>query len=191
MMEGVNIDEILRENVRRNRSRVVDYDPIRGIGCLGVRREVDSPDSHLPELVPEAMLDDRCYIAASGDAVGWVKLRSIYDFEYWAAKCVKIKDKLTGRDVPFVLNRPQRRVLGVLEKQRLAGRPLRLIMLKARQWGGSTLCYLLIYLENAKNQPNSLLLKIFNTNMTVDYLCTLHYFPISSSLISPIRVVSI
>ena len=138
-MEGVNIDEILRENVRRNRSRVVDYDPIRGIGCLGVRREVDSPDSHLPELVPEAMLDDRCYIAASGDAVGWVKLRSLYDFEYWAAKCVKIKDKLTGRDVPFVLNRPQRRVLGVLEKQRLADRPLRLIMLKARQWGGSTL----------------------------------------------------
>ena len=139
MMGNVNIDEILRENVRRNRSRVVDYDPIRGVGCLGVRREVDSPDSHLPELVPEAMLDDRCYIAASGDAVGWVKLRSLYDFEYWAAKCVKIKDKLTGRDVPFVLNRPQRRVLGVLEEQRLAGRPLRLIMLKARQWGGSTL----------------------------------------------------
>lgn len=147
-MEGVNIDEILRENVRRNRSRVVDYDPIRGIGCLGVRREVDSPDSHLPELVPEAMLDDRCYIAASGDAVGWVKLRSIYDFEYWAAKCVKIKDKLTGRDVPFVLNRPQRRVLGVLEKQRLAGRPLRLIMLKARQWGGSAHYYLLIYFNS-------------------------------------------
>lgn len=139
MMGNVNIDEILRENVRRNHSRVVDYDPIRGVGCLGVRREVDSPDSHLPELVPEAMLDDRCYIAASGDAVGWVKLRSLYDFEYWAAKCVKIKDKLTGRDVPFVLNRPQRRVLGVLEEQRLAGRPLRLIMLKARQWGGSTL----------------------------------------------------
>ena len=50
MMGNVNIDEILRENVRRNRSRVVDYDPIRGVGCLGVRREVDSPDSHLPEL---------------------------------------------------------------------------------------------------------------------------------------------
>ena len=47
MMGNVNIDEILRENVRRNRSRVVDYDPIRGVGCLGVRREVDSPDSHL------------------------------------------------------------------------------------------------------------------------------------------------
>ena len=86
MMGNVNIDEILRENVRRNHSRVVDYDPIRGVDCLGVRREVDSPDSHLPELVPEAMLDDRCYIAASGDAVGWVKLRSLYDFEYWASR---------------------------------------------------------------------------------------------------------
>lgn len=66
-----------------------------------------------------------------------VRFRS--DFEYWAARCVRIKDKLTGRLVPFVLNRAQRRVLAMLEEQRTRSQPIRMIMLKARQWGGSTL----------------------------------------------------
>lgn len=61
------------------------------------------------------------------------------DFMYWAARAVKIRDKTTGRTVPFVLNRAQKRVLGELEKMRTAGQPIRIIMLKARQWGGSTL----------------------------------------------------
>ena len=65
--------------------------------------------------------------------------RMATDFEYWAARCVKIKDKLSGKLVPFRLNRPQRRVLSMLEEQRRGGRPIRMIMLKARQWGGSTL----------------------------------------------------
>lgn len=61
------------------------------------------------------------------------------DFERWARECVRITDKETGAPVPFVLNRPQRRVLAVMERQRRARRPIRIIMLKARQWGGSTL----------------------------------------------------
>lgn len=61
------------------------------------------------------------------------------DFERWCRDCVTITDKLTGAPVPFVLNAPQRRVAGVLERQRREGRPIRMIMLKARQWGGSTL----------------------------------------------------
>ncbi len=61
------------------------------------------------------------------------------DFQTWCETCCTIKDKLTGRDIPFKLNAPQRRVLAILEADRLAGRPIRLIMLKARQWGGSTL----------------------------------------------------
>lgn len=61
------------------------------------------------------------------------------DFEGWCRDCVIIEDKLTGAHVPFVLNGPQRRVAGILEKQRRAGQPIRLILLKARQWGGSTL----------------------------------------------------
>lgn len=61
------------------------------------------------------------------------------DFELWCRECVRITDKLTGLPVPFNLNAPQRRVLAIMEEQRKAGRPVRLIMLKARQWGGSTL----------------------------------------------------
>lgn len=61
------------------------------------------------------------------------------EFEAWCRDCVKIKDKRTGEDVPFVLNAPQRRLASLMESKRLAGEPIRIIMLKARQWGGSTL----------------------------------------------------
>lgn len=61
------------------------------------------------------------------------------DFEYWAARCVRIRHKTTGMIVPFVLNRAQRKVLAELERQRTAAKPVRLIVLKSRQWGCSTL----------------------------------------------------
>ena len=38
----------------------------------------------------------------------------------------------------FRLNRPQRKFVERLEKMRTGGKPVRLILLKARQWGGST-----------------------------------------------------
>lgn len=61
------------------------------------------------------------------------------DFALWCEECVKITDKETGRRIPFTLNSPQRRVAGELERQRKSGKPIRVILLKARQWGGSTL----------------------------------------------------
>lgn len=61
------------------------------------------------------------------------------DFEQWCRDCVFITDKESGEEIPFVLNAPQRRVLAELEAMRKGGKPIRLIMLKARQWGGSTL----------------------------------------------------
>lgn len=60
------------------------------------------------------------------------------DFEYWAARCCYIKRKGGGDDILFRLNRPQRKLVAELEKMRKADRPIRLILLKARQWGGST-----------------------------------------------------
>lgn len=69
----------------------------------------------------------------------WVKIRIQYDFEFWAYSFVRIKDKQGAEDIPFKLNRPQRRILGMLEEMRTAEKPIRLILLKARQWGGSTL----------------------------------------------------
>lgn len=65
-------------------------------------------------------------------------LRMLHDFPFWAVNCVSIKSKGGGADIPFRLNRPQRRLVEHLEAQRLAGEPIRTILLKARQWGGST-----------------------------------------------------
>ena len=61
------------------------------------------------------------------------------NFEFWARKCVTIRHKLSGEMIPFELNRPQRLLLEVMERQRREGLPIRVILLKARQWGGSTL----------------------------------------------------
>lgn len=60
-------------------------------------------------------------------------------FPEWCRACVRIKDKTSGNEIPFVLNAPQRRIARILEADRQAGRQSRLIILKARQWGASTL----------------------------------------------------
>lgn len=135
----MDISDIIAENRRRNATAAVVYNPVSGVGCAGERREVSVPVPGAGTCrVPVAMLADAAYPAVS-DFNAWQRLRCRYDFEYWCAVCVRIKDKMTGRDVPFVLNAPQRRVAAMLEEDRMASRPLRLIMLKARQWGGSTL----------------------------------------------------
>ena len=68
----------------------------------------------------------------------FVRIRHRHDFCFWAAMLVYIKTKDGGEDIRFWLNRPQRRLITRFEKKRLAGLPIRLILLKARQWGGST-----------------------------------------------------
>lgn len=50
----------------------------------------------------------------------------------------KIKPKEGGDMIPFRLNYAQRYLLVILEKMRIAQVPIRVILLKARQWGGST-----------------------------------------------------
>ena len=59
-------------------------------------------------------------LADGGDATEelwreWIRVRIRYDFEFWAFSFVRIKDKLGAEDIPFRLNRPQRRILGMLE----------------------------------------------------------------------------
>lgn len=60
------------------------------------------------------------------------------NFEAWAERCVLIRDKVSGRDIPLRLNDGQKKVVETLERQRRDSRPLRAIVLKARQWGCST-----------------------------------------------------
>ncbi|WP_302983995.1 hypothetical protein [uncultured Muribaculum sp.] len=134
-----NIHEIVIENARRNALINLEYCPVRGIGCTGERVECYSPVSKGTEFIPKTMYDSDKFHMVKENAQAWRRLRICHDFEYWAATCCTIKDKRTGCDVFMRLNRPQRRVLAIMEQQRMAGDPVRLIMLKARQWGGSTL----------------------------------------------------
>lgn len=139
MDNSFDITSILAENRRRLAALADDYDPVKGIGAYGDRIEVDTPVHGLPRArVPRTMLDDPQYaVATSPDA--WRTLRCRHDFEFWCVTAVRIKPKDGYRQKPFVLNRAQRKVLVLLEEDRLAGRPIRIIVLKARQWGCSTL----------------------------------------------------
>lgn len=129
--------DIIAENARRNLKMRVYYNPLKGEGCCGKRVAVTAPDGSVVR-VPVEMTRDADYAGAQRDFNGWERLRCRHDFEFWAARCVTIRDKRTGAFVKLVLNRPQRRLVAVMEEQRRAGEPVRVILLKARQWGGST-----------------------------------------------------
>lgn len=153
-----DIPAIVRENERKKEALFGYYNPITGEGSP-VKRERLFWDSENYILIPERMADlpmvrrviDSGSVADFASAHGFsateiekaiLRLRIEYDFEFWAATCAKIQDKLTKTTVPFVLRRPQRKLLKVLLDLLYAGRPIRIILLKARQWGGSTLVQL-------------------------------------------------
>lgn len=130
---AITLEAVLIENERRKSMLARDrYDPLAGVGCWGDRVAVG--DCHVPRAVLQA-----CPDYAKLEPLEQERQRIKEDFEFWCARCVTIKDKMSGRNVLLILNRPQRRLLGVMEEQRAAGKPVRVILLKARQWGGSTL----------------------------------------------------
>ena len=126
-----DINAIIAENERRKALASAPYDPLTGEGCLGPRRRALflGSEAWLPEDMPDT---------ADMSAAEAIDTRFRHDFEYWAARCATIRDKLSGADVRLRLNAGQRKVLAALERQRRAGEPMRIIILKARQWGSST-----------------------------------------------------
>lgn len=82
------------------------------------------------------------------------RIRCLHDFAYWAFEYVMIKPKTTkdkngyivagGEDIHFKLNRSQRRLVSLFEEMRINGIPIRVIIVKARQWGGSTVIQIYI-----------------------------------------------
>jgi hypothetical protein len=152
-------DELIAINNERN--VIVPYDPFTGKGAPLDRELLLIEDFYLPEqYVPVDMLGNafvydvqkagsiKNYLLEHGDenteenreviANALIKARGHHDFFYWCATNGKIKPKLGGGSIPFILNRAQRRLAAELEKMRLKGVPIRIILLKARQWGGST-----------------------------------------------------
>lgn len=152
------VESILAENRRRNASD--RFDPLSGYHAGGKRRKI-SVDGLEPavQYIPRQMLGEPLvkllvqegsvdsYLRHLGTAptdttrretiMQWNRLRITHDFPFWAAWLVRIKSK-TGDITPFILNAPQRRLIEAFERQRCSGRPIRLVLLKARQWGGST-----------------------------------------------------
>lgn len=67
------------------------------------------------------------------------RLRCKHDFYFFAYAYARIKNKDGGKDIPFYLRPAQVKVCRIFESMRLASKPIYIILLKCRQWGGSTL----------------------------------------------------
>lgn len=157
-----DIEKILKENDRRNEEIYALFNPVSGEGSVGERVKVSVSDFAIPvQWLPVDMLSvpfirkladcgsidkflsDVLHVAPNEDdfhkvAEQFIRVRYKYDFPFWAATLVKIKNKEGGDDVLFRLRYPQRILVSRFEEKRRQGKPIRLILLKARQWGGST-----------------------------------------------------
>ncbi|NDJ15521.1 MAG: hypothetical protein EBY17_30830, partial [Acidobacteriia bacterium] len=75
------------------------------------------------------------------------------DRELYFRTCLKIRPKSGGTLVPFVLRPAQQRLSKVIDSERAAGRPPRIMVLKARQQGFSTFGEAEIF-RNCHLKPN-------------------------------------
>ena len=157
-----NVAKLIVLNHARNAEIKAKFNPITGEGSIGERKKILIEDFPFPiQYIPKTMmrvplvrqlveagsikkfLEEYMNTEYSDDdkekvIEQFVRIRVKHDFAFWAAMYVFIKQKGGGEDVHFRLNRPQRKLIMRFERRRLQGNPIRLILLKARQWGGST-----------------------------------------------------
>ena len=157
---------ILKENEKRIREINTPFNPIKGEGCGDKRFLLFLPDfpiqrQQLPVSMKKIPLVKMLIELGSCKAVieelhkdidepynleeeleqlveQFTRIRMKHDPFFFFATFIYIKPKGGGLPFRFVLRRPQRRLLRWLEERRKKNRPIRLILLKARQWGGST-----------------------------------------------------
>lgn len=186
---------ILQENIKRNKLLDAPYDPILGIGSP-VPRQVFSLSEIENELsLPVSMLNVP-WIQELGELGSlheyinrnkyktailandfhpvetleemFLNTRLDHDFEYWAATCAMIKPKKGGDFIPFTLNYPQRLLWKEIDSMMEESLPLFFILLKSRQFGGSTLIDVLsAYIQiRLKTNWNSLIAAHINQGAT-------------------------
>ena len=157
-----NVAKLIILNHARNAEIKAKFNPITGEGSIGERKKIVIEDFPFPvQYITKTMM--RVPLVRQLVEAGsikkffeeymkteysdedkekvieqFVRVRVKHDFAFWAAMYVFIKQKGGGEDVHFRLNRPQRKLIMRFERRRLQGKPIRLILLKARQWGGST-----------------------------------------------------
>lgn len=157
-MEDV-IKNILEENDRRRSKLLAPFNPLTGEGAVLDRVPLNIPDFVIPkQYVPKEMMKEPFVKALlkfgsfaefrrfSGNpdisvetlSEMLVRIRCKHDFCFWSFMFARIKNKEGGDDIPFKLNLPQRMLVSLFESMRIKNKPIRTIVLKARQWGGST-----------------------------------------------------
>lgn len=174
-----NVEDIIQENLRRLEVIHTPYNPQVGTEYSDIikRSKIEIPDAPLPvqyipvemenEIIVQCMrqygtLKKACKAAYGSDSKRtilkqwqlWLRVRCRYDFEFWCATQIKIKPKGKPDRAYFILNRAQRHYLTVLEKLRKAGMPIFIVLLKARQWGGSTLTQMYMFWIQKMHKTN-------------------------------------
>lgn len=165
LISDKKLKEILAEDKRRLKSLLASYRPITGENAPGLRFECVITDflNGKKLWLPVEMLKEKkfCAIIKCGsietfcdkympdfdqekarDAVFryLIRLRCKHDFYFFAYAYARIKNKDGGEDIPFLLNHAQLGLTKEFESQRLHGElgSILVILLKCRQWGGST-----------------------------------------------------
>lgn len=149
---------VIEEDRRRASAFVAAFDPESGIGSPGRRIEVFHPELRPSRQFIPASMEALAEVAALRNGlplervfgVGtaedglkkWMRMRCRHDFPYWAFKTIRLTAKGGGDPRPMVLNAPQRKLAALFDEMLEAGQPIRAVIVKARQWGGSTLTQL-------------------------------------------------
>lgn len=160
------LKEILAEDKRRLKSLLASYRPITGENAPGLRFECVITDflNGKKLWLPVEMLKEKkfCAIIKCGSIEAFcdkympdfdkekardavfrylIRLRCKHDFYFFAYAYARIKNKDGGEDIPFLLRNAQIKLAKVFEQLRLHSQYhyIRVILLKCRQWGGSTL----------------------------------------------------
>ena len=156
MVSNQDVGNYLVRNKVHNERLFVHYDPIVGEGspiqrvCLYLARQHEKYVK-IPLWMAES--DEMAEVIRCGDVPTYCDthnvdiasmmqalhyLRCKYDFEYWCATCCFIKDKQSGKMVNLILNNGQRKVYKEQATKQFSRQPVRILICKARQWGGST-----------------------------------------------------
>lgn len=111
------------------------------------------------------------------DALVLARIANDPSFAFFTTYNIRYKKGGTGS---FLLNYAQRYVLSILEEMRLAGEPIRAVLAKARQWGGSTLVQLYMSWIQLfhKEQWNSII--VAQTNDTAGRIRDMYSFVLSN-----------
>lgn len=154
------VDTIIEENERRLLRLKAEYNPITGEGAPGERVRLEIPDFAIPvQYVPKRMMKN-AFVRAIVKAktienflkkhpkdskiktphdveIALRKIRHKYDFLFWAYFCFPIIGK-EGGQIRFKLNLAQLELDAAVDERIEANEPIDIILVKARQFGGST-----------------------------------------------------